>query len=272
MPEFLRSPFTFIKTIIIFAPIIIPFCTILLSAYNSDLKALCYLSGLILNTTLGWLFSKWWRFPRPGFKRKKANNRQDQQSKKEQKNETKTQEFNETKTDTGKTDTGTNIGETKNKPKIAILRQGTVIEKDNQTDLGSINCNIFGLNANWGIEKQGSTPDSHALFFAFTIVYIILCAYENESIHKMWPLVSILFLLTLGSGYFRSLMKCCRAIDLAIGYLLGAGVAFASFALVILANESNNHNLTYFSEPPGNTKCNLSSSEFKCDIVGDDSS
>ena len=227
MPSFLRTPFTYIKTIIIFAPIFISSCAILLSAYNFDLKALGYLSGLILNTFLGWIFSRAWQWPKPGMRRLTTA------------------------------------------VEIAANR-GRKIAPANNQDLGSVNCYIFGLDANWGVEGLGSTPDSHALFLAFTFVYILLGSIENSKGSSSIGILILLGIFILLSGAFRmSSMKCCNWWDIIIGWVVGAMVGFGWFACMMLMQDNMNLNVTYFSDPPGNSKCNLSEKEYKCDIIGE---
>lgn len=223
MPSFLRTPFTFIKTIIIFAPIFISSCAILLSAYNFDSKGIFYVIGTLINTFFGWIFSKAWKWPKPGMRRATAG---------------------------------------ADGPKV-VIKPGE--------DLGSVNCYIFGLDANWGIEGLGSTPDSHALFFAFTFVYILLGAIENGKGSNSIMLLTILGIFMLLSGIFRaSSMKCCHLWDIFIGWFIGLMIGFGWFACMMLMGDNMNSNITYFSDPPGNSKCNLSEKEFKCDIIGED--
>ena len=227
MPNLIRTPFTYIKTVIIFAPILISSCAILLSTYNFDFKGLFYVFGIGVNTFFGWLFSRAWPHPKPGMRR------------------------------------------LTDQREIAD-NDGMEIAPNPEEGLGSVNCYIFGLDANWGIEKLGSTPDSHALFLAFTFVYILLGSIENSKGVSSVALLILLGIFMLLSGGFRmSTMKCCKLHDVLIGWFLGAMVGFGWFACAMLIGDNMNQNITYFSDPPGNSKCNLSEKEFKCDIIGE---
>jgi len=228
MPNFLRTPFTYIKTIIIFAPILISSCAILLSAYNFDSKGIFYVIGTLINTFFGWLFARGWPRPKPGMRRS----------------------------------TTTEDAANPNGPKV---------RRNPAEDLGSVNCSIFGLDANWGIEGLGSTPDSHALFLAFTFIYILLGATENSKGSSSIILLVLLGIFMLLSGAFRtSSMKCCQPWDVLIGWVMGSLIGFGWFACMMLMGDNLNLNVTYFSDPPGNSKCNLSDKEYKCDIIGED--
>ena len=228
MPSFLRTPFTFIKTIIIFAPIFISSCAILLSTYNFDSKGIFYVIGTLINTFFGWLFAAAWPKPKPGMRRL-----------------------------TDQRDIAAN--------------GGREIAPEPGQDLGSVNCYIFGLDANWGIEGLGSTPDSHALFLAFTFVYILLGAIENGKGSSSIIILVLLGIFMLLSGAFRmSSMKCCQPWDVLIGWVIGSLIGFGWFALMMLMGDNFNLNVTYFSDPTGNSKCNLSDKEYKCDIIGED--
>ena len=228
MPSFLRTPFTFIKTIIIFAPIFISSCAILLSAYNFDSKGIFYVIGTLINTFFGWLFAAVWPHPKPGMRRATPTER-------------------------------------------TANPNGPKVRRNDNEDLGSVNCYIFGLDANWGIEGLGSTPDSHALFFAFTFVYILLGAIENGKGSSSIIILVLLGIFMLLSGAFRmSSMKCCQLWDVLIGWVIGSLIGFGWFALMMLMGDNFNLNVTYFSDPTGNTKCNLSDKEYKCEIIGED--
>jgi len=226
MPNFIRTPFTYIKTIIIFAPILISTCAILLSAYNFDSKGIFYVIGALINTFVGWVFSRAWKYPKPGMRRATA-------------------------------------------AEILDNPDGRKVRPNKGQDLGSVNCYIFGLDANWGIEGLGSTPDSHALFLAFTFIYILLGSIENSKGSGSIILLIILGIFMLLSGAFRmSSMKCCQWYDILIGWFIGSGIGVCWFAAMMLMGDNLNLNVTYFSDPPGNSKCNLSEKEYKCDIIG----
>ena len=225
MPAFLRTPFTFIKTTIIFAPIFISSCAILLSAYNFDSKGIFYVIGTLINTFFGWLFARVWPHPKPGMRRATRPERDDNPN-------------------------------------------GPKVRRNPAEDLGSVNCSIFGLDANWGIEGLGSTPDSHALFLAFTFVYILLGATENSKGSSSIILLVLLGIFMLLSGAFRmSSMTCCQPWDVLIGWVIGSLIGIGLIACMMLMGDNLNLNVIYFSDPTGNSKCDLSDKEYKCDII-----
>ena len=62
----LRGPYTYLKTLVVFAPIIISGSSILLSAYNTDLKAIAYILGLGINILFGYGLSLIIPWAKPG--------------------------------------------------------------------------------------------------------------------------------------------------------------------------------------------------------------
>ena len=227
MPNF-RAPMTYIKTVVIFAPILISSCAVLLSAYNLDIKGLLYLVGIGINTFLGWCVSKLWSKAKPGMEYIPST-----------------------------------------RPDGSRHPQAGQARVKRAQDLGSVNCNIFGLNNNWGKQGFGSCPDTHALFLAFTTIYILLGSIENKG--QGAGIITLLFLISILSGGLRIFtMKCCHWEDIFMGWFLGLIGGFGWFAAMRSLELTQNVHITYFNEPTGNIKCNLSDREYKCDVIDPD--
>ena len=211
----LRGPYTYLKTLVVFAPILISSGTIFLSAYNFDSKAIAYLIGLVVNIVFGYAVSLIIPWAKPGFDYGGAN--------------------------------GT----------------ARVVQRDR---VGSVNCNIVGTNTSWGKHGYGSCPDTHALFFSFTSIYVLLSTIVNGGASG-W-LSALLYLLTILSALFRVMgMNCCRWKDIIIGITVGTIVGWLWFSAVKYTEDTHNLTLTYFNEPPDNEKCNLTNNTYKCNIT-----
>jgi hypothetical protein len=210
---------TYIKTVVVFAPILISTCAIMLSAYNLDIKGLLYMVGIGINTFIGWCVSQLWSKAKPGMSYIP-----------------------------------------KGQPNAGKARVNRA------QDLGSVNCNIFGLNSNWGKHGFGSCPDTHALFLAFTVMYVLLGSIENGGGGS--GISTLLFLIIILSGGIRIFtMNCCHWEDVFMGWFIGSMVGFGWFAAMRSLELSQKLHITYFNEPTGNTKCNLTDKEYKCDVI-----
>jgi hypothetical protein len=211
----LRGPFTYLKTLVVFAPILISAGAIFLSAYNTDLKALAYILGLCINILFGYGLSLIIPWAKPGM------------------------------------DYGGDNGTAR------------VVQAQS---LGSVNCNIVGSNNGWGKQGFGSCPDTHALFFSFTAIYVLLGVIANGAANPFLP--SLFYFLMILSAMFRVMgMNCCKWQDIIIGITFGTIIGWLWFSAVKYYETKTKTYMTYFNEPPDNNRCNLTNNVYKCNVT-----
>ena len=129
-------------------------------------------------------------------------------------------------------------------------------------------CNTFGgTGEGWG--TLYSSPEAHALFFGFTLVYMCSGMFFHNNIN--WLVLIALLLLTILSGFFRtsSSMLCANYVDLFIG--LGMGFVFGLIYYIIISSIESSYSpqldLTYFNSLSNKEKCGLQNKKFVCKKV-----
>ncbi len=132
-------------------------------------------------------------------------------------------------------------------------------------------CNMFDTGAGgWG--TLYSSPGPHALFYAYTIVYMTLGMFINKNIN--WPIFTILIAFTILSAALRitAPMKCIKPIDLMIGYLGGILCGLAWYVAIYAAENSASPtlDLTYFGQASSDREtCSMEKNKaFRCTKVG----
>ena len=128
-------------------------------------------------------------------------------------------------------------------------------------------CNLIMRDAGgWGTFY--SSPESHALFFAYAIIYLITGMFLTGQ--PNWLLFGVLLAITAMSGYIRtnSPLLCAGGPDLFFGYIIGMICGgFWYFCIYALENMANPPlDLTYFNKSKGSDaeRCNLANKKFVC--------
>ena len=147
---------------------------------------------------------------------------------------------------------------------VALPNNQNVNIKDG-TSMFDPGCNLI-MNNSGGWGTFFSTPESHALFFAYAFVYLTAGMFLNAKIN--WLMMGIMIVLTISSGYIRttSPLLCGRPIDLFFGYIGGiicGGLWY--FTMYALENSSTPPlDLTYFNSNSDAQKCSLTNKKFVC--------
>ena len=154
--------------------------------------------------------------------------------------------------------------------KVPGFRQDTTLGRGGPIREGQMfdpACNLIMRDAGgWGTFY--SSPESHALFFAYAIIYLISGMFLTGQ-HN-WLLFGVLLAITMMSGYIRtsSPLLCARGPDLFFGYIIGMICGgFWYFCIYALENMANPPlDLTYFNKSKGSDaeRCNLANKKFVC--------
>jgi hypothetical protein len=103
--------------------------------------------------------------------------------------------------------------------RVPGILKGTT-KRDPQKLLYDPACNIFDITSTgWG--TLYSSPAPHALFFAYTLVYLTSGMFINSQIN--WGIFGMLITITVISAYLRLTppMSCVNPIDIMLGYVGG---------------------------------------------------
>lgn len=127
-------------------------------------------------------------------------------------------------------------------------------------------CNIIE-NGKDGWGTFYSSPEPHALFFAFTFVYLTAGMFLNQQFN--WYLMGFLIAVILSSAFFRTTapLLCANPVDLFFGYTGGIICGLLWYVIIyFLENISEKPlNLTYFNNTESNAqKCKVEKKKFVC--------
>ena len=129
-------------------------------------------------------------------------------------------------------------------------------------------CNIIE-NGKDGWGTFYSSPESHALFFSFTFVYLTIGMFLNKQFN--WYLIGFLIAVTLTSGFYRtsSPLLCARPVDLFFGYTGGIICGLLWYVLIYSLENSSEKpmDLTYFNSESNGQKCTVKNKKFVCSKV-----
>ena len=150
--------------------------------------------------------------------------------------------------------------------KGAVLGKGRIKSGSKMFDPA---CNILEKETGgWG--TFFSSPEPHALFFAFSFIYLTMGMFLNNQYN--WLLIGFLILITLASGYLRtsSPLLCANYIDLFLGYSIGmvCGLLFYIIVYSIENMPDTPLDLTYFNSTSSDSqKCKMENKKFVCSKV-----
>lgn len=231
--ELFMEPITYITFITQFSPILLSFIAIIDSAYNTSLKGILYVFGVLLSFSIGKLISGSFPFRVPGI--------EDGMNEKD---------FGSSKLHSDK-----------------YAFKNPMFHKS---------CNLLSKpdHAGWGTFY--SSPDMYALFFSFTLIYIISCMMGNNNINIF--ILTILIFFFILSSYFRTqIYYCVQFRDILIGLIIGSFIGFLWYLFVsIMETSLKIYDLTYFNiNTENNNKCKMENKQFRCkkikiDIENDD--
>ncbi len=124
-------------------------------------------------------------------------------------------------------------------------------------------CSIVG-NGVWGITK--TLPDPHAVILAFTLAYVMMPMFINETLDwktTIFSFAPLLFTLFI-NGIARHSVLCCSDVkDLIWGWIFGA-IFGVSWYFVIGASFGFDNGLTYFENKRSDKPCSLKDNVFEC--------
>jgi len=152
--------------------------------------------------------------------------------------------------------------------RVPGIIKGTT-KRDPSTPLYDPACNIFDIGSNgWG--TMYSSPAPHAMFFAFTLVYVCAGMFINKTYN--WLIFGIIVSLTLISAFLRlnPPMSCVNPIDILLGYVFGGFLGLGWFAAMYAFENSYKPSLdlTYFNLIQSDKEmCKLEKKSFKCSKV-----
>ena len=220
--ELFMEPITYIRFITQFSPILFSFIAIIDSAYNTSLKGILYVFGVLLTFSIGKLLSASFPYRVPGI--------EDGMNEKD---------FGSSKLESDKY-------AFKN-PKFHP------------------SCNLLSKpdHAGWGTFY--SSPDMYALFYSFTLIYIISCMMGNNDINIFFLTILIFFFIL--SSYFRTQQfYCVEFRDILIGLVIGSFLGFLWYIFVSITEASLKvYDLTYFNTNKENPdKCAMKNKQFRC--------
>ena len=129
-------------------------------------------------------------------------------------------------------------------------------------------CNLISKpdHAGWGTFY--SSPDMYALYYTFTIVYMINSMLNGNDINIF--ILTILLFLFLLSSYFRTqVFYCVEFRDILVGMVVGGFIGFLWFVFVSITQTSLKiYDLTYFNvNRENNNKCKMKNKQFRCKKV-----
>jgi len=220
--ELFMEPITYIRFITQFSPILFSFIAVIDSAYNTSLKGILYVFGVLLTFSIGKLLSASFPFRVPGIE-----------------DGMKERDFGSSKLESDKY-------AFKN-PKFHP------------------SCNLLSKpdHAGWGTFY--SSPDMYALFYSFTIIYIISSMMGNNDVNIF--ILTILIFFFILSSYFRTqVFYCVQFRDILIGLIIGSFLGFLWYIFVSIIEKSLKvYDLTYFNtNKENNDKCKMENKQFRC--------
>ena len=220
--ELFMEPITYIRFITQFSPILFSFIAVIDSAYNTSLKGILYVFGVLLTFSIGKLLSASFPFRVPGIE-----------------DGMKESDFGSSKLESDKY-------AFKN-PKFHP------------------SCNLLSKpdHAGWGTFY--SSPDMYALFYSFTIIYIISAMMGNNDLNIF--ILTILIFFFILSSYFRTqVFYCVQFRDILIGLIIGSFLGFLWYIFVSVIEKSLKvYDLTYFNtNKENNDKCKIENKQFRC--------
>ena len=127
-------------------------------------------------------------------------------------------------------------------------------------------CNIIEKDSNgWGTFY--SSPEPHALFFAFSIIYLTAGMFINSQ-HN-WLLFGFLIAMAIASAYLRTSapLLCASNIDLFLGYIGGIICGLLWYVCIYSLENSSSPplDLTYFNNASSSSqKCTMNNKKFVC--------
>lgn len=132
-------------------------------------------------------------------------------------------------------------------------------------------CNLISKpdHAGWGTFY--SSPDMYALYYTFTIVYIINSMFNGNDVNIF--ILSILMFFFFLSSYFRTqVFYCVEFRDILVGMVIGGFIGFLWFIFVSITEKSLKiYDLTYFNvNRENNNKCKIKNKQFRCKRVKQD--
>lgn len=220
--ELFMEPITYIRFITQFSPIMFSFIAIIDSAYNTSLKGILYVFGVLLTFSIGKLLSASFPYRVPGI--------EDGMNEKD---------FGSSKLESDKY-------AFKN-PKFHP------------------SCNLLSKpdHAGWGTFY--SSPDMYALFYSFTLIYIISSMMGNSDLN-IFVLTILIFFFILSSYFRTQVFYCVQFRDILIGLVIGSFIGFLWYIFVSITETSLKvYDLTYFNTNKENPdKCAMKNKQFRC--------
>ena len=150
--------------------------------------------------------------------------------------------------------------------KGAVLGGGPIKDGNRMFDPA---CNIIEKETGgWGTFY--SSPEPHALFFAFSFIYLTIGMFLNKQYN--WLLIGFLISVTLASGYLRTTapLLCANYIDLFLGYSGGMICGLLWYVCIYALENSSEKplDLTYFNSTSSNSqKCKVENKKFVCSKI-----
>lgn len=220
--ELFMEPITYIRFITQFSPIMFSFIAIIDSAYNTSLKGILYVFGVLLTFSIGKLLSASFPYRVPG------------------------------------------IEDGMNEKDFASSK----LESDKyafKNPKFHPSCNLLSKpdHAGWGTFY--SSPDMYALFYSFTLIYIISSMMGNSDLNIF--ILTILIFFFILSSYFRTqVFYCVQFRDILIGLVIGSFLGFLWYIFVSIVETSLKvYDLTYFNTNKDNAdKCAMKNKQFRC--------
>ena len=140
-------------------------------------------------------------------------------------------------------------------------------QRDQSRNLYDPACNIFDMGVNgWG--TLYSSPAPHALFFAYSLVYICAGMFIHKNIN--WFVFSLIIILMVLSAFLRlnPPMSCANPIDIMLGYIGGTITGLGWYVAMYAIEQSYTPtlDLTYFNNMKSDKEmCKLEKNKaFRC--------
>jgi len=220
--ELSMDPIEYIRLITQFSPIMFSFIAIIDSAYNTSLKGILYVFGVLLTFSIGKLLSGSFPYRVPG------------------------------------------IEDGMNEKDFASSK----LESDKyafKNPKFHPSCNLLSKpdHAGWGTFY--SSPDMYALFYSFTLIYIISSMMGNSDLN-IFVLTILIFFFILSSYFRTQVFYCVQFRDILIGLVIGSFLGFLWYIFVSITETSLKvYDLTYFNTNKENPdKCAMKNKQFRC--------